>query len=91
MNKSPELLVSNWILNKDRSRKNSTRFFKKIQNKKAAGLDEIPPEVWKTRKFDDIVLRHCNPVYNQNPIDRWMTGCILPFPKKADPGLAKNY
>ena len=40
---------------------------------------------------DDILLRHCNVVYNQNPIDRWMKGCILPFPKKGDLGLAKNY
>ena len=29
---------------------------RKIKNRKAAGLDEIPPEVWKTRKFDDILL-----------------------------------
>ena len=75
---------------------------RKIKNRKAAGLDEIPPEVWKTRQFDDILLRHCNAVYNQNPIDcnavynqnpidRWMKGCILPFPKKGDIGLAKNY
>ena len=64
---------------------------RKIKNRKAAGLDEIPPEVWKTRQFDDILLRHCNAVYNQNPIDRWMKGCILPFPKKGDLGLAKNY
>ena len=64
---------------------------RKIKNKKAAGLDEIPPEVWKTRQFDDILLRHCNAVYNQNTIDRWMKGCILPFPKKGDLGLAKNY
>ena len=64
---------------------------RKIKNRKAAGLDEIPPEVWKTRQFDDILLRHCNTVYNQNPIDRWMKGCILPFPKKGDLGLAKNY
>ena len=28
----------------------------KIKNRKAAGLDEIPPGVWKTRKFDDILL-----------------------------------
>ena len=28
----------------------------KIKNRKAAGLDEIPPEVWKTRKFDDLPL-----------------------------------
>ena len=43
---------------------------RKIKNKKAAGLDEIPPEVWKTRQFDNILLRHCNTVYNQNPIER---------------------
>ena len=64
---------------------------RKIKNRKAAGLDEIPPEVWKTRQFDDILLRHCNAVYNQNPIDRWMKGCILPFPKKGDLRLAKNF
>ena len=64
---------------------------KKIKDRKAAGLVEIPPEVWKTRKFDDILLRHCNTVYNQNPIDRWMKRCILPFLKKGELGLAKNY
>ena len=26
-----------------------------------------------------------------NPIGRWTKGCILPFPKKGDHGLAKNY
>ena len=64
---------------------------RKIKNRKAVGLDEIPLEVWKTRQLDDILLRHCNAVYNQNPIDRWMKGCISPFPKKDDLGLAKNY
>ena len=64
---------------------------RKIKNTKAAGLDKIHPEVWKTRQFDNILLRHCNTVYNQNPIDRWMKGCILPFPEKGDLGLAKNY
>ena len=64
---------------------------RKIKNRKAAGLDEIPPEVWKTRQFDYILLQQCNAVYNQNRIERWMKGCILPFPKKGDLGLAKNY
>ena len=64
---------------------------RKIKNRKAAGLDEIPPEVWKTRQFDDILLWHCNAVYNQNTINRWIKGCILPFPKKGDLRLAKNY
>ena len=62
-----------------------------IYNVYVSGLDEFPPEVWKTRQFDDILLRHCNAVYNQNPIDKWMKGCILPFPKKGDLGLVKNY
>ena len=62
-----------------------------IKNRKAVGIDEIPPEVWKTRLFDDILLRYCNAVYNQNPIDRWMKGCIPPFTKKCDFVLAKNY
>ena len=64
---------------------------RKIKNWKAAELNEIPPEVWKTREFDDILLRHCNAVYNQNTIDRWTKEYILPFPKKGDLGLAKNY
>ena len=64
---------------------------RKIKNRKVAELGEISPEVWKTRKFNNILLRHCNALYNQNPIDRWMKGCILPFPKKGDLGLAKNY
>ena len=64
---------------------------RKIKNRKAAGFNEIPTEVWKFRKFDDIPLRHTNAVYNQKPIDRWMNGCILPTPKKGDLGLAKNY
>ena len=64
---------------------------RKIKNRKAAGLDEIPPEVWKTRQFDEIPLRQCHAVYNQNTIDRWTKGCILHFPKKGDLVLAKNY
>ena len=47
--------------------------------------------MWKTRKFDHILLQYCNAIYNQNPIDRWMKWCILLFPKKGDLGLAKNY
>ena len=43
---------------------------RKIKNRKATRLDEMPPEVWKTKEFDDILLRHCNAVYNRNTIDR---------------------
>ena len=47
-----------------------------------------PRDDWE---FDDILLRHCNVVHNQNTIDRWTKGCIFPFPKKGDHGIAKNY
>ena len=63
----------------------------KIKNRKVASLDKILPEVWKTRKFSDLLLRCCNAVYNQNPIERSTKGCILIFPKKAELGIAKNY
>ena len=64
---------------------------RKIKNRKAAELDEIPPEVWKTREFHDTLLWYCNAVYNQNTIDRWTKGCNLSFPKKGDDGIAKKY
>ena len=49
---------------------------RKIKNRKAA-----MEAVWKTRQFDDILLRHCNAVYNQHPIDRQMNeGMHTPLP-----------
>ena len=50
---------------------------RKIKNRKAAGFDEIPPEVLKTREFDDILLPYYNAVYSQNTIDK---GMHPPFP-----------
>ena len=55
---------------------------RKIKNRKAAGL-EIPTEVWKTRKFDDLLLRYFNAVYDQNMTERWTKGYIPPFPRKV--------
>ena len=62
----------------------------KIKNGKASGLDGIPPEVWKTKHFNDILLKCCNDVYNQKPVEYRSKGCILPFPKKGDLGKAEN-
>ena len=64
---------------------------KKLQNKIVAGLDGIPAEVWKTGKFNDLLLYYCNEVYNGNVIQSWTEGCILPFPKKRDLGKTSNY
>ena len=47
------------------SQKEPDSVLRKINNRKAAGLDEIPPEEWKTGQFDDILLRQCNAVYNR--------------------------
>ena len=40
----------------------------KNKSRKAAGHNEIPPKVWKIRKFDGILLKLCNAVYKQNNI-----------------------
>ena len=53
----------------------------KIKIRKATSFDEIPAEVCKTRKFDDLLVKYCNDVYNQNTIDSWTKSCILPFLK----------
>ena len=63
----------------------------KIKNRKAASLDKILPEVWKTKGFNDVLPWYCNAVYNENTIEGWTIGCILPFPKKGDLGIVKNY
>ena len=64
---------------------------KKVQNKKAAGLDGIPPEVWKTGKFNDLLLYYCNEVYKGNVTQSWTERCILPFRKKDYLIKTSNY
>ena len=61
----------------------------KIKNGKAAGF-EIPPEVWKTRKFDELLLRYCHALYDQNTTDRRTKGFILSFPKKVTSELSRT-
>ena len=63
---------------------------RKNMNRKVAWFDEIHLEVWKTRQFEDIRLRHCNTVYDQNTKGRWAKECTLTFPKKGDLGLSNN-
>ena len=58
---------------------------RKIKTRKTAGLEEIPPDVWKTSEFDDVLLRRCNAIHNKNLTDRWRKGMHLPFPKEQWP------
>ena len=60
---------------------------RKIKNRKAAGLDEIPPEVWNLTTYSSDTAMQ----YITRTIDRWANGCIHPVPKKVDFGIAKNY
>ena len=64
---------------------------RKILNIKAWGLDEISPVVWKTRNFDNTLLRYCNAVYNLYTISRRTKGHIPTFFKKGDLWIGKNY
>ena len=64
---------------------------KQVQNGKASALDNIPPEVWKREELSEILLGFCNDVYNQESIESWVEGCLLPFPKKGDLGYTSNY
>ena len=64
---------------------------KKLINKFAAELDGIRTNIWKTGKFNDLLLYYCNEVYNGNVIQSWTEGCILPFPKKGNLGQTSNY
>ena len=66
-----------------------TQYWKKNKNKKAVGRDEIPPDVWKTRKFDDLI-QLCNAECKKNTIEKWTKGDILSFPKKGDLRITKN-
>ena len=68
-----------------------TKAIKSIQNGKAVGLDKIPAELWKLEDFQNVLLKSCNSIYSQETIERWREGCILPFPKKGNLSLTKNY
>ena len=62
----------------------------KIKNKKPSSLDEIYPEIWMTRTFDDVLLRFSNAVYKENTIDIWTKSCILLFAKTGGSWITKN-
>ena len=51
----------------------------------------IPAEVWKIDDFHPLLLDFRNNVYNQDPINRWREGCLLPIPEKGNLVITKNY
>ena len=65
---------------------------RKVSNGKAAGLDEIPAEVWKSGSFNNILLDICNGTLlrGEKP-QEWSLSGIVPIPKKGDLSKASNY
>ena len=59
---------------------------------KAAGPDDIPPEVFKSCDFDEICLVFCNDALlkNDKP-DLWSFMHIIPVPKSGDLSKTINY
>ena len=53
-NLSKQLLIANKTLNLEQFIEEELEGVVKNESRKAAGFDEIYPEVWKTRKFDNF-------------------------------------
>ena len=59
---------------------------------KAAGPDNIPPEVFKCCDFDEICLQFCNDALTKNDKpDLWSFMNIIPVPKSGDLSNTNNY
>ena len=59
---------------------------------KSSGLDNIPTILWKDPDFLDILLEFCNhTLETSTPPSAWLTGGIIPVPKKGDLTSASNY
>ena len=59
---------------------------------KAAGPDNIPPEVIKRCDLDDIILSYANKLLmdGEKP-DQWSLSNIIPIPKKGNLSKGGNY
>ena len=64
---------------------------KVIKSSKVAGLDEMTPKVWKTRKFDGILFILCNAICKQNAIEKLAKGGIFLIPEIDILRTTKNY
>ena len=42
---------------------------KNIKYGKSQGLDEIPVEIWKIQKFQNLLQNYCNKVYAQEEVE----------------------
>ena len=69
--------------------------FRKVKSSlkvgKAAGPDDIPPEVFTSCDFDEMCLDFCNDVLiNNDKPDLWSFMNIIPVPKSGDRSKTDN-
>ena len=65
---------------------------KSFSKNKSSGLDQIPTVLWKDPNFSEILLEFCNHTFDSHtPPSAWLTGGIIPVPKKGDLTLPSNY
>ena len=64
---------------------------KSFRNNKAAGLDNIPIEVWKSNALNRQLLEVCNRTVNGDRSETWVKSGLVPLPKKGDLGDTGNY
>ena len=68
------------------------KVLQKMSNGKATGINEIPAEVWKTGRFNNILLeiRNCTLLRGEKQCE-WSVSGIIPIPKKGDLSKASLY
>ena len=70
---------------------------RKLKRGRAGGMDEIPPEFWKTATEDGMptmewITRFCNLVWSQEVVPQaWHKSKVRMIYKKGDPALCDNY
>ena len=64
---------------------------KTIKKQKTAGLDKIPPEVQKRRKFNDILLQLSKSTCIQSTTEKWTKDYIFSFLKKSNHRITMDY
>ena len=63
-----------------------------LKDGKAAGPDDISPEILKYCKFDDIILNFANNIlFLQETPAQWTSSNIKPLPKSGDLSDVNNY
>jgi len=66
---------------------------KKLENGKAAGCDNIPPEAIKAGgdMSEEVLLDLCNRIWSEEKISEEWKGLIIKLPKKGDLSYCKNW